>query len=55
MTWYDDAAGRSENLELFFPIGETGPALRQLTRAKRVCAGCPVRSRCLEWGHPGQH
>jgi hypothetical protein len=49
MTWYNDSACQDEDPELFFPIGSTGPALQQLQHAKRVCAGCPVQSRCLEW------
>ncbi|WP_428511026.1 WhiB family transcriptional regulator [Pseudonocardia sp.] len=33
--------------EVFFPI-DTGPAGEQaVTRAKAVCAGCPVRVECL--------
>ena len=35
--------------ELFFPIGNTGPALIQIGQARQVCAGCPVRTPCLEW------
>jgi WhiB family redox-sensing transcriptional regulator len=27
--WYDDAACRDADPDLFFPIGTTGPALRQ--------------------------
>lgn len=49
MSWYHYAACRAHDPELFFPIGSTGPALRQLKQAKRVCAGCPVQSLCLEW------
>jgi WhiB family redox-sensing transcriptional regulator len=49
MSWYHQAACRDHDPELFFPIGNTGPALLQLGRAKRVCAGCPVQSLCLEW------
>lgn len=33
--------------ELFFPVGSSGPAQRQLARAKAVCAGCRVRADCL--------
>jgi WhiB family transcriptional regulator, redox-sensing transcriptional regulator len=32
--------------ELFFP---TRPARRQVSRAKAVCAQCPVKAECLEW------
>lgn len=49
MTWRNDAACRSHDPELFFPIGVTGPAQTQLEEAKAVCAGCPVRCLCLEW------
>jgi WhiB family transcriptional regulator, redox-sensing transcriptional regulator len=49
MSWHQYAACQDENPELFFPIGTTAPALRQLEAAKRVCAGCSVRSLCLEW------
>lgn len=47
--WQDRAACRDVDPELFFPIGNTGPALAQIGRAKGVCAGCPVRTPCLEW------
>lgn len=41
------AACRSEDPELFFPVSEVGPGMRQVIEAKAVCAGCPVRSACL--------
>jgi len=47
--WRTNAACRDTDPELFFPIGNAGPALRQLERAKQVCAGCQVRIPCLEW------
>ena len=47
--WHDHAACRDADPELFFPVGSAGPALLQLERAKQVCAGCEVRTRCLEW------
>ena len=49
MSWYEYAACRGEDPELFFPIGANGQALSQLREAKRVCAGCSVQSLCLEW------
>jgi WhiB family redox-sensing transcriptional regulator len=49
MSWQHYAACRSENPELFFPIGTTGPAVQQLQQAKAVCDGCAVQSVCLEW------
>jgi len=35
--------------ELFFPIGNTGPALLQIEEAKAVCRRCPVMDQCLQW------
>lgn len=47
-TWRDWAACLRVSPELFFPAAEDGPALRaQVTEAKAVCAGCPVRVECL--------
>ena len=47
--WRDLAACRDTDPELFFPVGDAGPALRQVARAKQICAGCTVRTPCLEW------
>jgi WhiB family redox-sensing transcriptional regulator len=47
--WRESAACRSVDPDLFFPIGNTGPALLQIQEAKAVCAGCPVRDACLRW------
>jgi WhiB family redox-sensing transcriptional regulator len=47
--WRDRAACLDASPELFFPVGTSESARLQLTRAKRVCAACPVRSRCLQW------
>jgi len=49
MDWRHRAICRNEDDELFFPVGSTGPAARQLAEAKQVCARCPVREDCLEW------
>lgn len=34
--------------ELFFPIGNTGPALYQIEEAKAVCRRCPLQESCLQ-------
>jgi WhiB family redox-sensing transcriptional regulator len=47
--WIERAACIGEDPELFFPIGTTGPAIRQAKRAKAVCGRCPVRGECLRW------
>ena len=49
MDWRHDAACQDEDPELFFPIGNTGPALLQIDEAKRVCQRCAVMESCLEW------
>jgi WhiB family transcriptional regulator, redox-sensing transcriptional regulator len=47
--WRVQAACRSEEPELFFPVGTRGPALVQLARAKSVCLQCPVLIQCRTW------
>ncbi|WP_331727556.1 WhiB family transcriptional regulator (plasmid) [Kitasatospora sp. NBC_00374] len=47
--WRHRATCREEDPELFFPIGNTGPALLQIEEAKAVCRRCPVRDTCLAW------
>jgi WhiB family transcriptional regulator, redox-sensing transcriptional regulator len=47
--WRDLAACRSADPELFFPVGDDGPALVQIAAAKAVCAGCPVVAECLSF------
>jgi WhiB family transcriptional regulator, redox-sensing transcriptional regulator len=47
MNWREDVACRDADPDLFFPIGTTGPALRQMEEAKRTCRVCPVQIQCL--------
>ena len=49
MDWRHEAACRDEDPELFFPIGNTGPAISQIDEAKAVCRMCPVVEPCLQW------
>lgn len=49
MDWRHRAACLNEDPELFFPIGNTGPALAQIEEAKKVCMTCEVREQCLNW------
>ena len=49
MDWRHQAACRDEDPELFFPIGNTGPAILQIEEAKSVCRTCPVIEDCLAW------
>jgi WhiB family redox-sensing transcriptional regulator len=47
--WRMRSACREEDPELFFPVGNTGPALLQIEEAKAVCRRCPVMEQCLTW------
>ncbi len=47
--WRRSAACRGCDVELFFPVGTTGPAVDQIDAAKAVCRHCPVRVDCLDF------
>ncbi|MGW1724062.1 WhiB family transcriptional regulator [Streptomyces sp. NPDC002306] len=47
--WRAHAACSTEDPDLFFPIGTSGPSLLQTEQAKAVCRRCPVQERCLEF------
>ncbi len=47
--WRKDAACQGCDVELFFPVGVTGPAVAQIEAAKAVCGNCPVRAECLDF------
>lgn len=49
MDWRDKSACLTVDPELFFPVGNTGPALDQIEKAKAVCGGCPVVENCLQY------
>ena len=49
MDWRHEAACRDVDPELFFPIGNSGPALLQIEEAKQVCRRCSVMDECLRW------
>lgn len=49
MHWSDRAACREQEPELFFPIGDSGPAHQQIEAAKAVCGRCPVIEACLQF------
>ena len=50
MTWRDCVACLNEDPELFFAVGNTGPALDQIEQAKSVCRRCGSL-RPVEVGH----
>ncbi len=47
--WRHGAACRDQEPDLFFPTGDTGPALLQIEEAKDICRACPVIYQCLQW------
>jgi WhiB family redox-sensing transcriptional regulator len=47
--WRLSAACRDVDPVVFFPVGETGPAVQQIADAKAICRGCPVRLVCLQY------
>ena len=49
MTWRNYATCLGEDPELFFPIGNAGPAFVQIEEAKAICRRCQVVDTCLSW------
>lgn len=47
--WWSHAACSTADPELFFPISSSGPATRQVARAKAVCARCEIQRACLDY------
>jgi hypothetical protein len=47
--WRESAACRTEDPELFFPPGDSGPWLLTIEQAKAICAACPVLAACGQW------
>jgi WhiB family transcriptional regulator, redox-sensing transcriptional regulator len=49
LSWMSRGACRDADPELFFPLSDTGPALRQIERARAICRQCPVLTTCLRY------
>jgi WhiB family redox-sensing transcriptional regulator len=47
--WWSRAACSATDPNLFFPLTGAGIAIRQIARAKAVCARCQIRQACLEY------
>jgi len=47
--WWSRAACATADPDLFFPISHSGPALRQVMRAKAICASCDIQGECLSY------
>lgn len=45
--WRMKAECRDMDPEIWFPVGTSGPALRQIAEAKAVCFRCEVAADCL--------
>lgn len=46
--WRDTAACRTEDPEMFFPKGDSGPWLTVIEQAKTACRRCPSVESCLQ-------
>lgn len=44
--WYDQAACKGVDLDVFFPSDDTG---RDYEQARSYCNRCPVRMQCIEY------
>ncbi|HEY1823986.1 MAG TPA: WhiB family transcriptional regulator [Trebonia sp.] len=47
--WRAAACCLTADPDLFFPVAVGTAAIKQITQARRVCAGCPVRQQCLDF------
>ena len=48
-SWRADGACLSADPDLFFPIAPGTANSKQVALAQRICAGCAVRQRCLDF------
>jgi WhiB family transcriptional regulator, redox-sensing transcriptional regulator len=48
--WRAEARCAGQSSDIWFPVGETGPAVDQIQAAKAICRDCPVVAPCLEFG-----
>jgi WhiB family redox-sensing transcriptional regulator len=47
--WRNNAACKADDPELWFPVGDSGPARLQANHAKSICHSCPAIAPCLQW------
>jgi WhiB family redox-sensing transcriptional regulator len=47
--WWREAACRTADPEIFFPVSAPGAGRDEVARAKEVCAACRVRRQCLQF------
>jgi WhiB family redox-sensing transcriptional regulator len=48
-SWWEQAACRSADPDLFFPISRRGVGHSEIATAKAICVSCSIRQRCLEY------
>lgn len=48
-SWREESLCQSSNIDVFFPVGTTGPAIDLIEAAKTICDACPVARECLEF------
>ncbi len=49
MNWSDRAACLTAEPELFFPVGNAGMAVDDISAAKGICRGCAVLRECRDY------
>lgn len=49
VNWRNSASCKDTSPDLFFPVGQTGPAIEHIANAKAVCESCAVSIECLEY------
>ena len=47
--WRAASACLDADLDMFFPVAVGSAANKQVSRALRICEGCPVRQQCLDF------
>lgn len=47
--WWEAAACRTADPDMFFSVSAVGPGRDEIARAKAVCAACLVRRECLQF------
>lgn len=46
--WSENAACQGEDIDLFYTSATGSLAVERKNKARAICAGCPVRQRCLD-------
>ena len=49
LNWRSEGACLAADPDLFFPAAADAEAAQETARARRICAGCPVKRQCLDY------